>query len=604
MTSSARLAVYLLTGLFAAAPLVALAEPQASISMLGEPRLKPDFTHFDYANPNAVKGGKLRQAVFGTFNSLNPFTVRGDPALAIRELVFEPLMTRSRDEPFTLYPLIAATVETPPNRGWVEFTLNPAAHFSDGKPITPDDVLFSWDVLRDHGRPNHRSYYPKVATAEKVGEHGVRFTFKPGTDREMPLIMGLMPVLPRHVYDAGTFEQPVLTALGSGPYTVSEIGAGHFIKLKRDPGYWGKDLPVAKGRFNFDELGFEYYQDKTVMFEAFKAGHHDMTEETDASQWQTGYDFPAVTSGGVRKTEIDFALPAPASMLVFNTRRPLFADQRVRKALILLFDFEWINRNIYFGAYARLQSFFDHSSLSSHGHAASDAERALLARFAGAATPDAMAGAVKFPVSDGQGWNRENAHAALELLKAAGYELKGTVLTNIATGAPFSFEYLVQSRSEQKLAVAYASQLKRAGIDMPVRLVDAAQYQERLNSFGFDMIQHVAYPSLSPGNEQNFQWSSKAADDPGSYNFAGVKSPAADAAIEALIQANDRDGLTAAVRALDRVLLSGDYVIPLSYQPRQWIAYRSHLRYPATTSLYGYQLDTWWADPAAPVSNP
>ena len=604
MPFSTRLISSLIAALWLGAPMIAGAEPQASISMLGEPHYKPGFTHFDYAEPDAAKGGKLRQAVFGTFSNLNPFVVRGDPAFAVRELVFEPLMARSKDEAFSLYGLIAETIETPPDRSWVEFTLRKEAHFSDATAITPEDVLFSWEVLRDHGRPNHRSYYPKVARAEKVGERGVRFTFKPGTDREMPLIMGLMPVLPRHAYSADTFEQPKLTALGSGPYMVAEVNSGRNIRLKRDPSYWGRDLPVAKGRFNFDEIDFEFYQDQTAMFEAFKAGQHDVTEETDAGQWQTGYDFPAVKSGAVKKTEVDFALPAPASVLVFNTRRPLFADQRVRKALDLLFDFEWINHNLYHGAYTRLESFFDHSSLSSHGVAANEAERALLLPFASAVTPEALAGAVKFPVSDGQGWNRENTHAALNLLKTAGWELKGTVLTNAATGQPFTFEFLVQSRSEERLLLAFASQLKRAGIDAHIRLVDAAQYQERLNAFSFDMIQNVSYPSLSPGNEQNFQWSSKAADEQGSYNFAGVKNPAADAMIDALIHAKDQDGLIAAVRALDRVLLSGDYVIPLSYQAHQWVALRSHLRYPAKTSLYGYQLDTWWADPKTPPSNP
>lgn len=584
--------------------LAAAAEPQSAISMLGEPHYKPGFDHFDYADPGAVKGGRLRQAEYGTFDTLNPFVIRGTVAQGVRELVFEPLMARAFDEPFSLYGLIAESVETPPDRAWVEFTLRKEAHFSDGKPITPEDVLFSWAVLRDHGRQNHRNYYPKVEKAEKVGERGVRFTFKPGSDREMPLIMGLMPVLPAHVYSADSFETATLSAVGSGPYTVGEVVAGRTLKLKRDPNYWGRDLAVNKGRFNFDTMDYEYYQDQTAMFEAFKAGAHDFMEETDAGQWQTAYDFPAIQSGDVKKVEIAYALPAPTAALVFNTRRPLFADPRVRRALDLLFDFEWINRELYHGAFARLQSYFDNSSLSAHGPAASDAERALLQPFPAAVTPEAMAGTFKFPVSDGAGWNRANAHAALELLKTAGWELKGNVLTNAKTGEPFVFEVLAQSRSQERLLLAFASQLKRAGIAAQVRLVDAAQYQQRLNTFSFDMIEYTWYTSLSPGNEQIIRWSSKAADAEGSFNFAGVKNPAADAMIDALIRAKTQDDLSAAMRALDRVLLSGDYTIPLFYPAHQWVAYRSHLRYPAKTSLYGYLLDTWWADPNVKPSNP
>lgn len=587
-----------------AMPLPAAADPRSGISMLGQPRYQPGFTNFDYTNPEAPKGGKLRQAKLGAFDTLNPFVLRGEPAAGVRELVFEPLMARSFDEPFSLYGLIAESIETPPDRSWVEFTLNANAHFSDGKPVTQDDVLFSWEVLKDHGRSNHRSYYPKVAKAEKVGTRGVRFTFKPGSDREMPLIMGLMPVLPWHFYAAGTFESSTVKALGSGPYRVTDVSLGHSVTLKRDPDYWGRDLPVTKGRYNFDVMTWDYYGDQTAMAEAFAAGQHDFAEETDAGKWLKSYEFAAVKSGDVKKAEIDFGLPAPATALVFNLRRPLFADQRVRKALNLLFDFEWINRDLYHGAFTRLESLYDRSSLSAHGVAANDAEKALLKPFPDAVTPEVMAGALKFPASDGQGWNRANTHAALDLLKAAGWEQKAGQLTSAKTGEPFGFEILAASRSEERLLLAYASQLKRAGIDAHIRLVDAAQYQQRLNTFNFDMVDYTWYTSLSPGNEQIIRWSGKAADQEGSLNIAGVKNPAADAMIEALIQAKDQDAMTAAVRALDRVLLSGDYVIPLFYPARQWVAFRSHLRYPAKTSLYGYQLDTWWADPTMKTSNP
>ena len=594
----------LVLGAMAAASSATLAAPRHGIAMLGEPHYPPGFTHFDYADPGAAKGGRLRQAIKGTFDSFNPYIIKGNYPLVLSLNVFEPLMARALDEPFSLYGLLAETIDTPDDRSWVEFTLRKEARFSDGAPVTQDDVLFSWETLRDHGRPNHRNYYPKVAKADKVGDHGVRFTFKPGTDREMPLIMGLMPILPKHVYGAGNFEEPTLTAVGSGPYVVGAVAAGRSYTLKRDPNYWGRDLAVSKGRFNFDELSWEYYGDQTAMFEAFKAGSHDFMEETDATKWLDGFDFPAVRSGQVKKAEIGQRLPAPAGALVFNLRRPLFADQRVRKALNLLFDFEWIDRNLYRNAYARLQSYFDRSDLSAHGVAASQAERALLKPFPDAVTPDAMAGTQKMPESDGQGWNRANAHGALELLKQAGWELKGGVLINSATGAPFAFEVLVQSQSQQRLVLEYAAQLKRVGIVANIRQTDDSQWQQRLTKFDFDMVYYTWYTSLSPGNEQAVRWGSAAAGQEGSFNYAAIKSPAADAMIDALIHAKDQAGLTAAARALDRVLLSGDYTVPLYYPAKQWVAYRSHLRYPATTSLYGYLIDTWWADPSEKPSNP
>ena len=592
-------------GVAALVATLAHAEPRHGIAMLGEPHYQAGFAHFDYADPNAAKGGKLRQAIKGTFDSLNPYIIKGNIQLTLLGgNVFEPLMARAFDEPFSLYGLIAETVDTPADRAYVEYTLRKEAHFSDGLPITQDDVLYSWETLRDHGRPNHRNYYAKVAKAEKIGERGVRFTFKPGTDREMALIMGLMPVLPKHVYGAGNFEEPTLKAVGSGPYVIGTIVPGRTLTLKRDPNYWGKDLAVAKGRFNFDELSWEYYGDQNAMFESFKAGQHDFMEETDSTNWLDGFTFPAFTAGQVKKAEIGLQLPAPTAALVFNTRRPLFADQRVRKAFNLLFDFEWIGHNLYRDAYARLQSYFDRSALSAHGNPATEAERALLKPFPDAVSPEVMAGTQKMPVSDGQGWNRANAHAALDLLKQAGWELKGGTLTNVATGAPFTLEVLAQSRTQQRLLLEYAAQLKRAGIVANIRLVDDSQYQQRLTKFDFDMIYYTWYTSLSPGNEQSVRWASTAAGQDGSFNMAGIKNPAADAMIDALIHAKDQAGLTAAARALDRVLLSGDYTVSLYYPAKQWVAYRSHLRYPATTSLYGYLLDTWWADPNEKPSNP
>ena len=589
----------MLKAALAAAPLAAgataaLAEPRHGIAMLGEPKYAAGFPHYDYADPAARKGGTLRQASFGGYDSLNPFIVKGKFPSSLSTNVFEALMSRSFDEPFSLYGLIAQSIDTPPGREWVEFELNPLAKFSDGTLITPKDVLFSWETLRDHGRPNHRNYYSKVATAAATAPNKVRFTFKPGTDREMALIMANMPVLPSHIYKADSFETPVVTALGSGPYVVAEAIPGRTLKYKKNPDYWAKDLNVAKGRFNFDELTYEYYQDQTAMFEAFKAGAHDFTEETDASKWLDAFNFPAITEGKVVKAEIPLALPSPTSALVFNTRRPVFADQRIRKAMNLLFDFEWMSKNLYRDAFTRLQSFFDRSSLSSHGQPASEAELALLKPFPDAVAPDVLAGQHANPKSDGQGWNRDNARAALALFKQAGFELKDGVLTGVATGAPFAFEVLAVSRSQERLLVEYANQLKRVGVAMTIKVTDDSQWQQRLTKYDYDMIYYTWFTSLSPGNEQTFRWGAKAADQDGSFNFAGVKSAAADAMIAALIDARDQAGLTAAVRALDRVLVSGDYVIPLYYPAKQWVAYRQGLRSPGVVSLYGYLLDTWW----------
>ena len=568
--------------------------------MHGEPERQEGFTSFPYANPDAPKGGRATFAVQGSFDSLNPLIVKGEPADGVREYVYESLLARAYDEPFTLYGLIAEAVEAPADRSFVEFTLNPAAKFSDGKPITVDDVIFSHAVLRDHGRPNHRSYYKKVAKVEQTGERKVRFTFDASGDREMPLILGLMPVLPKHLLTPETFEKTTLKApVGSGPYTVSKIEPGKSISFKRDPNYWGRDLPVNRGLYNFDEIRYDYYRDAGSMFEAFKSGLVRLRNEDDPTRWTEGYNFPALRNGRVVKEELPVATPAGMSALVFNTRRPLFADQRVRQALIKLFDFEWVNRTLYHGQYARTESYFSRSDLSSHGRPADARERELLAPFSDAVKPAVMDGSFAFPVSDGSGENREGRREALALLEQAGWELKKGKLVNKETGEPFSFEILAATRAQERLLLTFARALKQVGIEARIRQVDSAQYQRRKQTYDFDMIQYFWPVSLSPGNEQSFRWGSEAAVTEGSYNYAGVKSAGVDAMIEAVLKAGDRESFVSAVRALDRVLLSGDYVIPLFHLPRQWVAHWSDLKRPDATPLYGYQIDTWWIEPTA-----
>ena len=587
---------WLSAGLTAAFP--ARAEPRHAIAMHGDPLYPAGFTHFSYANPKAPKGGAVRYAAIGSFDSINPFIVRGTPVTGLREHVFESLMARSYDEPFSLYGLIAETVETASDRSWVAFRLNKAARFSDGTPVTVDDVIFSMETLRDKGRPNHKYYYSKIARVERSDEQTVKFIFAPGGDREMPLIMGLMPILPKHYYAKVDFDKTTLEPpIGSGPYTVTEVDQGNRIVYQRNPDYWGRYLPVNAGQNNFDMITYDYYRDTQTSFEAFKAGLYDVRLEDDPTRWAVAYDFPALKDGRVVKKTFTTQTPAGMSAMVFNTRRPLFADKAVRQALGLLFDFEWVNKNLYYNAYTRTQSFFAGSELSSHGRPASPAEHQLLAPFAGAVLPDIMDHGWTAPVSDGTGQNRENRRAALALLQTAGWELRDGVLTNIQRGAPFGFEILVASPGDERLALNYAQNLERLGIKAKVRTVDSSQYQQRRQTFDFDMVFNNWFASLSPGNEQSFYWGSQAADTDGTRNYMGAKEPAIDALIGRLLEAKGREDFVAAARALDRVLLSGYYVIPLFYQPDQWLAVWNHVRWPEKISLYGFRTETWWIEP-------
>ncbi len=580
----------------------AFAAAENGIAMHGEPKYGASFPHFGYANPDAQKGGTIRLAVLGSFDSLNPFIIKGQPASGMREYVYETLLARSFDEPFSLYGLIAESVETPENRSSVTFQIRPQARFSDGTPVTPDDVLFSWSLLRDKGRPNHRMSYAKVASAEKVGEHGVKFTFAGGGDREMPLIMGLMPVLPRHAltpegFEKTGFEKPVAT----GPYVVEGVVPGASVTFRRNPDYWGRDLAVTRGQFNFDTIRFDYYRDNTAMTEAFRKGLFDVqgeNEPIDAVKWAEAYDFPAVREGLVKKMEFSVGVPAPMAGLVFNTRRPVFADRRVRDALTRVFDFEWMNKTLYRGLYARTESYFDRSELSSHGRPADARERELLAPYESELLPGVLEGTFSQPATDGSGTNREGRREAIALLNEAGYELKDGFMTSKATGLPLTFEMLCASREQERIMLSYASALRQIGVGAQVRLINSAQYQRRSTSFDFDMMEAVWPSSLSPGNEQSFRWTRASAEEEGSFNFAGVQSAGAEAMIGALLGANTRAEFVSAVRALDRVLLSGRYAIPLYYAPKQWLAVWSHLRQPPGSTLYGARLETWWAGDA------
>jgi len=573
------------------------AAPSHSIALHGTPLYADNFEAFPYVNPSAPKGGRLTLGVLGSFENLNPFIVQGVPASGIREFVVESLMARSLDEPFTLYGLLAETIDVADDGKSVMFALNPNAKFSDRLPVTPEDVITSFELLKTKGRPNHRTYFAKVSKAEKIGERSVRFTFEDASDRELPFILGLMPVFAAHATTPQKFETSSMTPLvGSGPYTVSRVDPGRSISFTRDKDYWGRNLPVNRGRFNFDEVRFDYFRDASVMLEAFKSGAIDLRLEDDPGRWADAYDIDAVHDGLIVKAEFDIGLPAGMTALVFNTRRAVFSDPRVRRALMTLFDFEWVNRTLYNGLFKRTTSYFERSYLASTGRPADTRERALLAPFPNAVRPEFLEGTYQFPISDGSGQNRVNQKAAYALLTEAGMVLKGGRLINAKTGKPLAFEILANSNAQEALLLSYARSLEPLGIAVRVRVVDSAQYQERLASFDYDMIQNTWPSSLSPGNEQLFRWSAKTADAKGSYNFAGVKNPAADAMIDAMLAAKTETDFISAVRALDRVLLSGDYVVPLFYTPRQWVAYWARLKHPDKTPLFGYSVDTWWID--------
>jgi len=574
----------------------AASQPRHAIAMHGEPAMPEGFATFPYVNPDAPKGGRRVQGVLGTFDSLNPLIVKGVSVPEMRGYVLEGLMARGYDEPFTLYGLLAKTVETDAERSYVTFGLNPAAKFSDGKPVMAEDVIFSWQLLRDHGRPNYQTFYSKVVKAEALNERTVRFDLSGSNDRELPLILGLMPVLPKHAIDPATFEDTSFRPMvGSGPYMVQTVDPGHSVTLKRDPNHWGRDLPMSRGYWNFDSIRLEYYRDANSQFEAFKKGLYDIRIETDPGRWVSAYNFPAVRDGRVVKEGVRDGLPKGMLGLVFNTRRPLFSDIRVRQALMTLFDFEWINTNFFFDQYTRTTSYFAGSELSSHGVPANDRERALLAPFPGAVTPEILDGTWSPPATDGSGRDREILKRAFALLEEAGYAFEGNQLRNRATGAPFRFEIMVTTRDQERLALQYAQNVKRAGITADVRSVDATQYEQRRLIYDFDMIQNRWDESLSPGNEQAFYWGSAAATQDGTRNYMGVKSAAVDAMIAALLRAQSRPEFVDAVRALDRVLLSGTYVIPLYHSAEQWIARWTTMRHPDRIALSGFLPETWWA---------
>lgn len=570
-----------------------------AMAMHGAPLYGPDFTHFDYVNPNAPIGGEVRFGLPGTFDSVNPLIVRGTPVWWVRGLVYESLAYRGRDEAFSLYGLLASQIIMPDDRTFVTFTVDERARFSDGQPVTSDDVIFSMELLREHGRPSHRSTYGQITEVERHDERSVTFHLGDGSNRELPLLLGLMPVLPVHIMTVDLFTQTSLEEpIGSGPYRLSRIDAGRLAVFERNPDYWGADKPVNVGLYNLERVSYEYFRDEAAMFEAMARGLIHMYSENDPADWSQSYDFPAVQSGEIVQSALVNQRPKPPTGYVFNTRRQMFSDVRVRQALNLLFDFELINQTMFFGLYERTEGYFFGSELSSIGLPASDGEQALLEDYEGSVLPSVMDGDWHAVQSDGSGRDRANVRQALDLLNDAGWSLDSRTLVN-ADGQPFEFEFLTQTRSAERVALAYAQTLQLVGITMTVRTVDSAQFEARRRVFDFDMIPYVWYQSLSPGNEQRNRFGPSTADVEGSWNMAGITEPGVGVMIDRLLAAEEREDLVTAARALDRLLISGSYMIPHYHAPANWIAHQSSVHFPEQQSVWGYQFytpNTLWVE--------
>ena len=574
-----------------------------ALSLIGEPKYPADFTHFDFVNPDAPKGGVARLPSIGGFDSLNPVLYRGERAAGLG-IVYESLMSDSLDEPSTAYGLIAETASYPDDYSSVTFTLNEKARWHNGTPITVDDVIYSLEVNKT-ANPRLGLYYKNVSRAEKTGDNEVTFYFDTKGNRELPMIMGQLTILPKHYWtgkDAnGETRDPMKTTLepplGSGPYRITDVKPGRSITYERVEDYWGKDLPVNKGMWNYDEIRFDSYRDQTVAFESFKAGNLDYWQETSAKNWATAYDFPAVRDGDIKRQEVNIDRTQPMQAFVLNLRRPQFQDRRVRQALNLAFNFELANKNLFYGQYERVGSYFQNSELAAPNALPEGRELEILEEVRGQVPEEVFTTVHANPVNNDQTEMRNNLRKAVKLLKDAGWQVKDGVLTNTKTGKPMEVEFLLVSPLFERIVQPYLRNLERLGIKGSIRLVDSAQYTRRLNVFDYDIVVGNFAQSDSPGNEQRDFWGSEAADHEGSTNLIGIKDPAIDKLIDHIIFAKDREELVAATRALDRVLLAHDFVVPQWFSPNERIAYWN--RYGQPEKLPGLTpgfLQVWWYD--------
>lgn len=585
--------------LLLALPLSGHAEPRHGIAMYGEPELGPGYASLPYVNPGAPKGGAISFGAGGTFDSLNPFILKGSAPPAIRTHTYEALMGRNWDEPFSLYGLLAESIETNDGRDWVEFTLREEARFSDGSPVTVEDVMWSFETLGTKANPRYWTAWKKIDTMEQTGPRSVRFTFNT-VDRELPLILGLRPVLKKSQWDGRDFEESSLDIpVGSGPYVLDSFETGRSVTFRRDPNYWGASLGFNRGRNNYDEIIYEYFGDGGVVFEAFKAGEFNTFREWNAGKWDTAYDFPAVHSGDVVKSVIPHKRPSGIRGFVFNTRRDIFKDWRVRDALIHAFNFEFINDTLNGGTEPRITSYFSNSVLGMGTGPAEGRVRELLEPFAAELLPGTLEG-YTLPVSDGSERNRANIRAAVGILEEAGWTADSAGVLRNAEGAPFAFEILLVQGSDttQSVANIFIEALKRLGIEARITVIDSAQYRERVNNYDFDMAWYRRGLSLSPGNEQKLYWGGEGVTEPGTRNWMGVDSPAVDGMIDSILEAKTQADFRAGVKALDRVLTAGRFVIPAWYSDHTRIAHTKELRFPDYIPIYGdwigWQPDVWW----------
>jgi len=578
-------------------------EHHHAISLIGTPKYPADFKHFDYVNPDAPKGGLVRMADIGSFDSLNPILYKGEAAAGLG-LVYESLMADSLEEPSTSYGLIAEWASYPADFSSVTFKLREGAHWHDGTPITPDDVIYSLEVNKA-ANPRMALYYKNVSHAEATGPNEVTFNFDVKGNRELPMIMGQLTILPKHYWtgkdSSGNQRDPLKTTLeqplGSGAYRIKQSSPGRTISYERVPDYWGKDLPVNRGQWNLDEIRFDYYRDDTVAFESFKAGNLDYHQETSAKNWATAYDFAAIRNGWIKQQEVPIKSAQSMQCFVLNLRHPQFADRRVRQAFNLAFDFEWANKNLFYGQYARVSSYFQGTELAAPAELPQGRELEILNEVKDQVPPEVFTQVHRNPVNASEDDTRGNLRKAVQLLKEAGYEVKNGVLVDTKTGQPLTVEFLLVSPLFERIVQPLIANLQRLGIKGTLRMVDSAQYTRRLNAFDYDIVVGNFSQSNSPGNEQRDFWGSEAAGREGSQNLIGVKDPAIDKLVDHVIFAKDRQELVAATNALDRVLLWNDFVVPQWFSPKVRIAYWDRYGQPQTLPALtpGFP-QVWWFD--------
>lgn len=575
-----------------------MAQPRHGLAMHGAPKYGANFKHFDYVNPDAPKGGKVKLAATGSFDNLNGFIIKGEAAVGLGRL-YDTLMVGSADEAFTQYGLLAQSIETPEDRSWVQFVLRKEARWHDGKPVTADDVIWTFNTLIEKGTPSYRYYYADVTRAEKIDERTVRFTFKNGENRELPLIMGQLVVLPKHYWQDKDFTKTTLEPpLGSGPYRIESLEAGRDITYRRVKNYWGRDLPVNVGQDNFDVITYDYYRDATVQVEAFKAGAFDFRSENISKVWATSYDIPAVKKGLIKKIEVKHNRTAGIQGFVYNLRRDLFKNPKLRQALAYAFDFPWSNRNLFYSQYTRTRSYFDNSELAATGLPGAD-ELEILEPYRGRIPDEVFTTPYQPPTTKGDGRIRSNLRIGDRLLKEAGWVIKDGVRVNAQSGQVLEFEILLVSPAFERIVLPFAKNLERLGVKASVRTVDSAQYLRRLETFDYDMLTFIWGQSQSPGNEQLGYWGSNAAAQNGSRNYIGVSDPVVDELIAKVIAAPDRKDLVTRTRALDRVLQWGHYLIPHWHLDYDRLIFWNKFQRPDITPTSGAQFNTWWVNPDA-----